>query len=79
MTGQTHNWFYRWTKVGMPGEKSYMAMFTSPSQRSNILFTLEDVNSMLEDGRPTTVPKAVMIDALHGLLKQQISGNNAAA
>ena len=68
------NWSFKWQNMGVPGKANYVAMFSAPHVGTNILHSYEGLRDLIADQKHTTVPKKVLIEALHTFLQDQVSG-----
>ena len=71
------NWSFKWTNMGLPGKSNYVAMFSAPHVKTNIIYPYKTLNEMLVNKSETTVPHNVMVQALQSFLSEQVYGGAA--
>lgn len=69
MVGKCGDWNFKWTIGQLTGTTSY-AVFTSIFDKSNIIYTRDEIIQSIKNGRSKYVPIAVMQEALGSLIKQ---------
>lgn len=73
-----NNWDVKWTNMGVPGKSNYVALFTCRHIRTNILYSYDQLQQMLEKQTASIIPQPVITNALYDFLKQQISNPRGA-
>ena len=71
------NWTFRWTKTGVPGKSNYMAMFSAPHIKTNIVYSYDLLNKTLVSKEESPVPHNIMIEALRTFLQESVYGKAA--
>lgn len=64
--------------MGVPGNSNYVAMFSSPNLKTNILYPYKTLNDHIVKNDQTSVPKNIMVEALQSFLQEQVYGQTAA-
>ncbi|NCT40655.1 MAG: hypothetical protein GW778_03220 [Alphaproteobacteria bacterium] len=73
------NWSFKWTNMGVPGKSNYVAMFTAPHIKTNIIYTYQNLNEILVGKTGATVPHNILIEALQSFLSEQVYGGQKTA
>ncbi len=70
---EVDSWAFKWSKTGLSGVNKFMAVFKSKNSRSNILYSYEEVNAILKEGRHCAIPKNVLSAAVYEILNHQVT------